>query len=648
MHQKVLIVLTWLTPDTQFRMPNTFLNLNIATTAIYVLLSALSIHCDRSMSDVHTSTFLLKRLVEDELTFLEDLNSYVSAIEYHAKQVHHYINTVYSSFNPGDDFEALISNPLNTLGVVKRTGFEFTLGLQHILNNRTWIDLQEKLINISSTRFPTMQDYYETCISIAFLQNVYSLNISELGNGVVKTMHNERHNMTFKSKFKLTWILMYEIGIVASDHGWHDSGHIWFKMAIDKCLDKKNPLFLELKQAYKKNMEIHDYKLEIRGRKQESNKEVRTFALPFHKELRKKKKYRKLFRRLKPEAKDDLSEVDRIKHYVTLFQVNSTQFKHGTYTQLHTQDNFNSLCKDGEKKWRTPEINKNLTCRFQHHQNPYLKLGPFLLEEKNYKPLVVLFHKLMSQYEINYFKYSGSKEMRRSGIGLAKTSSIRTSQQGWIEERMYRFPTTDKFKGWDYNGAFHTTGQINGTTTPDYPSNVQDYLIIKDIITHNVTKRIELATTLVLDRPYASESYQVANYGVGGQYATHADVRNYHSYSGGINKLITPKHWYSLLGDRHATFMVYLSTVELGGSTVFPLLGLSNNAIAGDALFWTNMWSDARTDYLSVHGGCPILLGSKWITNKFIHYYDNFRGSPCELEEFQRSETFNMWRKSSL
>jgi hypothetical protein len=29
--------------------------------------------------------------------------------------------------------------------------------------------------------------------------------------------------------------------------------------------------------------------------------------------------------------------------------------------------------------------------------------------------------------------------------------------------------------------------------------------------------------------------------------------------------------------------MAYLSTVEIGGGTCFPLLGLSNNAIAGDA-----------------------------------------------------------------
>ena len=222
------------------------------------------------------------------------------------------------------------------------------------------------------------------------------------------------------------------------------------------------------------------------------------------------------------------------------------------------------------------------------------------------------------------------------------TSSIRTSQQGWIEERIYRFPVTDTYIGWDYNGTFHTTEEVFDLTTPEYPSNVQDYLIIQDKLVYGVTKRIELATKLVLDRPYASESYQVANYGLGGQYAAHFDGLGIYPHPGKFPNVKKEQHlWYSLIGDRYATFMAYLSTVEVGGGTVFPLMGIGNHAVAGDALFWNNIQSDGSINRLSIHGGCPTLVGSKWITNKWILYYDNYRGSPCELERFKQLNTFD-------
>ena len=36
-------------------------------------------------------------------------------------------------------------------------------------------------------------------------------------------------------------------------------------------------------------------------------------------------------------------------------------------------------------------------------------------------------------------------------------------------------------------------------------------------------------------------------------------------------------------------------------------------------------------EYKSSHGGCPILLGSKWIFNKWIYYFDQWKNYPCVL-----------------
>ena len=42
-----------------------------------------------------------------------------------------------------------------------------------------------------------------------------------------------------------------------------------------------------------------------------------------------------------------------------------------------------------------------------------------------------------------------------------------------------------------------------------------------------------------------------------------------------------------------------------------------------------------RTDLLTFHGGCPVLAGSKWITNKWIRQFGQYRNFPCALSANQ-------------
>ena len=86
-------------------------------------------------------------------------------------------------------------------------------------------------------------------------------------------------------------------------------------------------------------------------------------------------------------------------------------------------------------------------------------------------------------------------------------------------------------------------------------------------------------------------------------------------------------------GDMVGTFMAWLSNTEAGGGTAYAFPGHENILMPekGAAAFWYNLFSDGTRDLASFHGGCPVLKGSKWIMNKWMYAYDNFRKFPCAL-----------------
>jgi prolyl 4-hydroxylase len=105
---------------------------------------------------------------------------------------------------------------------------------------------------------------------------------------------------------------------------------------------------------------------------------------------------------------------------------------------------------------------------------------------------------------------------------------------------------------------------------------------------------------------------QVSNYGIAGHYEPHFDWgRRYPNKPDGM---------------RLATFMLYLSDVGLGGNTVFPHLGVAVSPSKRDAIFWHNLHSDAvrpEGNVNTLHAGCPVFAGSKWVANKWVHEAGN-------------------------
>ena len=65
----------------------------------------------------------------------------------------------------------------------------------------------------------------------------------------------------------------------------------------------------------------------------------------------------------------------------------------------------------------------------------------------------------------------------------------------------------------------------------------------------------------------------------------------------------------------------------LGGATVWPLSGISVFPIQGSAVVWYNLSRDGELDQLTHHRACSVILGNKWIANKWIAFVEQWQES---------------------
>ena len=123
-----------------------------------------------------------------------------------------------------------------------------------------------------------------------------------------------------------------------------------------------------------------------------------------------------------------------------------------------------------------------------------------------------------------------------------------------------------------------------------------------------------------------SEELQVSNYGIGGHYEPHFDFAR-REETNAFASLGT--------GNRIATLLMYASDVELGGATVFPRLGIALWPEKGAAAFWYNLYANGEGDDMTRHAACPVLAGTKWVSNFWIHERGQEFTRPCATDPFQ-------------
>nr|CAD2192638.1 unnamed protein product [Meloidogyne enterolobii] len=244
---------------------------------------------------------------------------------------------------------------------------------------------------------------------------------------------------------------------------------------------------------------------------------------------------------------------------------------------------YEELCR-GEKEINTTEISQ-LYCYYKMDCS-FLRLAPIKVEIVRYDPLAVIFRNVIGDGEIEIMKNISLPNLTISRVqdpatGEAVLTKYRISKNAWINEKSHA-------------------------------------------IVEQLYKRLRLMTNLNMT---SAEPFQMGNYGIGGQYEPHFDFsRDFEA----VNS--TKGHQNMGIGNRIATVLIYLSTPEKGGFTIFNQIKTIAKPTKHDALFWYNLWRSGKGDIRTMHAACPVLLGDKWVSNSWIHERGQEFIRPCGLD----------------
>ncbi|KAG1960417.1 prolyl 4-hydroxylase subunit alpha-2 [Pimephales promelas] len=255
----------------------------------------------------------------------------------------------------------------------------------------------------------------------------------------------------------------------------------------------------------------------------------------------------------------------------------------GKKEYLPEKRKYEKLCR-GEGLRMTPRRQSRLFCRYyNNNRHPFYTIGPVKQEDEWDRPRIVRYHEIITEKEMEKVKELAKPRLRRATIsnpitGVLETAQYRISKSAWLAA--YEHPVVD-----------------------------------------HINQRIEDITGLDMK---TAEELQVANYGVGGQYEPHFD----------FGRKDEPDAFKELgTGNRIATWLFYMSDVSAGGATVFPEVGAAVKPMKGTAVFWYNLFPSGEGDYSTRHAACPVLVGNKWVSNKWIHERGQEFRRPCSLKE---------------
>ncbi|XP_024152697.1 prolyl 4-hydroxylase subunit alpha-1b isoform X2 [Oryzias melastigma] len=534
----------------------------------------LLLSCLESLSannDFFTSIGQMTDLLYTEKDLVTSLKDYIRAEENKLEQVKRWADKLDSLTSTAtQDPEGFLGHPVNAFKLMKRLNTEWGNLESLVLSDTT--DGFISNLTIQRQYFPTDEDQTGAAKALLRLQDTYKLDANTISTGDLPGV---------KHKNRMTVEDCYELGKVAYTEADYYHTELWMAQALrqleegeESPLDKVTVLDY-LSYAIYQQGELEralDYTkklLQLDPEHQRAKGNQKYFEYQLEKEEKKEKTTEK-----------ETEQQDRGKRDTTQTKKKKSQ---KTFSLIPERKKYEMLCR-GEGIRMTPRRQSKLFCRYYDNKhNPKFVLGPVKQQDEWDRPYIVRYIDIISDEEIEKIKQLAKPRLRRATVhdpqtGKLTTAQYRVSKSAWLTS--YEDPVVEK-----------------------------------------INQRIEDLTGLEMD---TAEELQVANYGVGGQYEPHFD----------FGRKDEPDAFKELgTGNRIATWLFYMSDVSAGGATVFPDVGASVGPQKGTAVFWYNLFASGEGDYSTRHAACPVLVGNKWVSNKWIHERGQEWRRPCGLNE---------------
>ncbi len=161
------------------------------------------------------------------------------------------------------------------------------------------------------------------------------------------------------------------------------------------------------------------------------------------------------------------------------------------------------------------------------------------------------------------------------------------------------------------------SGVLSDDPDPTYRTSESCNLDRHDPLVAQVEDKI---STLMGIQPELGETSQGQRYAVGQEFKPHHDF------------FYTDQNYYKREaesgGQRTWTAMIFLNEPESGGQTAFPEINVRITPRAGNLFTWNNMDATGEPNKYTLHQGCPVTAGAKYIITKW--YRERPWGAPAK------------------
>ncbi|GIY42248.1 prolyl 4-hydroxylase subunit alpha-1 [Caerostris extrusa] len=541
-------------------------------------------------AEVYTSVADLGQLLFTNWEIVRTLGQYLELEEDRLQKVR-WLRTQYENLYTTaiQDQESFLYNPVNAYLLVKRltTDWETTGRLVEAAYSRGLI----KNMNNEFLPFPDNEDLKGAANALLRLQDTYLLNSTKLAKGEIEGAKNVYTEFTAGDCFQL--------GQQAFNT--KDNNHTiqWMQEAMVRL--EEEVVKTANYQAILEYQALATFRQGKKRRAIELVKEILQMAPNHPRAHGYLAEYEKSLQNSGERSRERSSERNKVDYeYQDYYDYDSDsdsdESNDNTKSFSYTDEDSRSLhsvktaaipsFKNYEKLCRGERIQSHLKesklrCRYTTNNSKYLLLQPVKEEVLSLDPKILMYHDVISDKDVELF--------RNISLPMLTRANVINPVTGVQEPATYRVSKKDKY----------------------HPRVKRASRIVQEV------------TGLSVD---TAEELHVINYGIGGHYEPHLDFKQ-ENEADGFRHLGT--------GNRIATWIYYLSDVDAGGATVFPKIGVTVKPVKGSAAFWYNLKKSGKGDLNTIHAACPVLVGSKWVGNKWLHEKDNEFRRPCSLNMYE-------------